>query len=562
MSSSIATPAVVIAGAQLFLKHVCVCVLRWGGGGGIGQTVTGVAVTPDGARIVSCSSDRTLRLWDAASGEVRCPFEQRRRLNARALGRAVQVLAEASRHRAEITCLALGGDGVTLASSDASGAVEVWALCPREGGGGGACSRAAAIAHRASLPGHNGVCHGVALDARGRVAASAGRGLVRLWDVATRCAGHVLRGHAGDVCCVAVARAGDLVASGGADRKVILWAPASGARLRVLYGGNEGIRCVAFSPDGCVVASGAKDNTLAVSDTATGELLETLVGHGCWVSCVAFSADGARLASGGGDGVARVWDWATGACVHALSELSAARLWLRAIAFTPDGRGLVTGAGDCTVRLWVVPGGGGVGGGRGGGGGGGRGGGGGGGGGDGRPGGAASGSVGEVAAAVPSPNGRRLACACGCVRAPLRVSREWHDSATDAHPTRAATAVFACATRPAAAPFRCACGPCDPCATVADLGTRPQLEMCGHVGGVLAVAWSPDGDRLVSADWRSAGGVLVWCAADGRVEAALHTSCRAVALAWAPARDPKRKLVAGGMCVARTCVGRGGAASN
>src|SRR5262245_58289747 len=43
--------------------------------GGHSSTVTSVAITPDGARIISASTDRTIKLWDAASGSLLRTFE-------------------------------------------------------------------------------------------------------------------------------------------------------------------------------------------------------------------------------------------------------------------------------------------------------------------------------------------------------------------------------------------------------------------------------------------------------------------------------------------------------
>ena len=39
------------------------------------DSVTSVAISPDGATLVSGSADRTVRVWDAASGECRAVLE-------------------------------------------------------------------------------------------------------------------------------------------------------------------------------------------------------------------------------------------------------------------------------------------------------------------------------------------------------------------------------------------------------------------------------------------------------------------------------------------------------
>ena len=74
---------------------------RLGHEAGIGA----VAISPEGDRVFTGSSDRTIRIWDSASGDV---------------------LLILHGHRAEITDLAITPDGRRLLSASRDATVRVW----------------------------------------------------------------------------------------------------------------------------------------------------------------------------------------------------------------------------------------------------------------------------------------------------------------------------------------------------------------------------------------------------------------------------------------------------
>jgi WD40 repeat protein len=85
-----------------------------------------------------------------------------------------------------------------------------------------------------------------------------------------------------------------------------------------------------------------------------GVVLRTLLGHGDFVNSVAFSPDGKMLASGGDDQTIKLWRVADGA---ELKTLTGHQDYVASVAFSPDGQRLASGGGaqDKTVRLWRVP---------------------------------------------------------------------------------------------------------------------------------------------------------------------------------------------------------------
>jgi WD40 repeat protein len=96
---------------------------------------------------------------------------------------------------------------------------------------------------------------------------------------------------------------------------------------------------VAFSRDGRLLAA-AGDKAVQIWDVGTGKLLLPLKGHTGWVRGVAFSPNGRQVASVSDDQTVRLWDTATGNEQLKLTGHTSAVL---CVAFSPDGGLLATG---------------------------------------------------------------------------------------------------------------------------------------------------------------------------------------------------------------------------
>ena len=119
---------------------------------------------------------------------------------------------------------------------------------------------------------------------------------------------HTLTGHTGSVNAVVWSPDDMRIVSGSADRTVRVWDPQTGELLKTLRGHTGSVNTVAWSPDGTRIVSGSDDGTVRIWDAETGELLETLREHTGAVNAVAWSPDGTRIASGGVDNIIRLWE--------------------------------------------------------------------------------------------------------------------------------------------------------------------------------------------------------------------------------------------------------------
>ncbi|MEU8968287.1 serine/threonine-protein kinase [Streptomyces monashensis] len=109
---------------------------------------------------------------------------------------------------------------------------------------------------------------------------------------------------------------------------------------------------VAFAPNGNLLASAGNDATVRLWDLTRSQHPSRVLDAPAPVTGLAFSPDGRLLATGLQDGTALLWRVADGRRDGPVLDLRAQTV--DSVAFSPDGRLLAVGGDNGTVRLWQV----------------------------------------------------------------------------------------------------------------------------------------------------------------------------------------------------------------
>jgi WD40 repeat protein len=141
---------------------------------------------------------------------------------------------------------------------------------------------------------------------------------------------------------------GDLLVTATAGEPACVWEPATG-RQRNCLDGTDGASRIALSSDGKLLAT-AWGALTRVWDVTTGKEISNLQQEG-FIYALVFSPDGTTLATTSRDGTVRVWPFAKNQLGKALRHEGA----VKAVAFSPDGKFLATAGEDETARLWELP---------------------------------------------------------------------------------------------------------------------------------------------------------------------------------------------------------------
>ncbi|HWG46170.1 MAG TPA: protein kinase [Gemmataceae bacterium] len=271
-------------------------------------------------------------------------------------------------------------------------------------------------------------------------------------------------------------------------------------------------RALAFAPDSRTLATGGGTSygigRIHLWDATAGRLRATLEGHSGAIGALTYASDGRTLASGGADGEVLLWDVASS---KPRLRLSGRAGGIMALAFSPDRRFLAAAFGDGStvpgkpypVKVWHTD--------------------------TGVEAATLTGHQGAVWVLAFSPDGGRLASGSSDGTVRLWDVASWKASAV----LPAGLWVPSLAFAPKGTMLAVAAG-----SKVQrwELDPAPRLVSSweGHAAGVYGVAYSPDGQMLVSV--HDMAWLKVWNVADGRLrsENLIQGSGRGSATVFAP----------------------------
>jgi WD40 repeat protein len=277
-----------------------------------GRSVTSIAFSPDGTKIVLALDDASARLKDTAGGEGTLLKWEGDQL---------------------ASFLTYSPDGALIAMTTMKG-ISVWDVV--------SATNIAEI----SGPEQQLYVSAFSPDHK-RIAVADNEARARIFDIAANQEIAVLEGHEAGITAAAYSPDGTLIATASADKTVRLWDAENGHEVAVLPHG-QGINSVAFSPDGKRLVTGTRGGAAHVFDIATRREILVLKAETDDVLAASFGPDGTRIVTGSDDGSVRIWNAASGESIAVLTgHLSAVYF----VAFSPDGKRIFSAGRDATGRI-------------------------------------------------------------------------------------------------------------------------------------------------------------------------------------------------------------------
>lgn len=283
--------------------------------------VRALAVEPNNEWFASGAGDRTIKIWDLATGNLR--------LTLTGHISTVRGLAVSPRHPYLFSC---GEDKM----------VKCWDLETNK-----------VIRH---YHGHLSGVYTLSLHPTLDVLVTGGRdGVARVWDMRTRSNIHVLSGHKGTVSDLKCQEADPQVITSSLDSTVRLWDLAAGKTMGVLTHHKKGVRALAIHPKEFTFASGSA-GSIKQWKCPEGAFMQNFDGHNAIINSLAVNEDNVMF-SGGDNGSISFWDWKTGHRFQSLDTTAQpgsldAEAGIMSSTFDRSGLRLICGEADKTIKVW------------------------------------------------------------------------------------------------------------------------------------------------------------------------------------------------------------------
>jgi len=283
--------------------------------------VRALAVEPGNQWFASGAGDRTIKIWDLATGTLK--------LTLTGHISTVRGLAVSPRHPYLFSC-----------AEDKK--VKCWDL---------ETNKVIRDYH-----GHLSGVYTLSLHPTLDVLCTGGRdGVVRVWDMRTRANVHVLSGHKATVSDVKCQEADPQVISSSLDSTIRMWDLAAGKTMGVLTHHKKGVRALATHPKEFTFASGSSGQ-IKQWKCPEGAFMQNFDGHNSIINTLAVNEDNV-LFSGGDNGSIAFWDWKTGHKFQHEDSIAQpgsldAEAGIMSSMFDLTGLRLITGEADKTIKVW------------------------------------------------------------------------------------------------------------------------------------------------------------------------------------------------------------------
>uniref|UniRef100_A0A8D2ZJ35 Pleiotropic regulator 1 n=1 Tax=Scophthalmus maximus TaxID=52904 RepID=A0A8D2ZJ35_SCOMX len=283
--------------------------------------VRSIAVEPGNQWFVTGSADRTIKIWDLASGKLKLSL---------------------TGHISTVRGVAVSNRSPYLFSCGEDKQVKCWDLEYNK-----------VIRH---YHGHLSAVYGVDLHPTIDVLVTCSRdATARVWDIRTKANVHTLTGHTNTVATVKCQAAEPQIITGSHDATIRLWDLIAGKTRATLTNHKKSVRSVVMHPRQYTFASGSADN-IKQWMFPDGNFIQNLSGHNAIINTLAVNSDGV-LVSGADNGTIHMWDWRTGynfQRIHAAVQPGSldSESGIFACMFDNSESRLITAEADKTIKVY------------------------------------------------------------------------------------------------------------------------------------------------------------------------------------------------------------------
>jgi len=247
--------------------------------------VASIVMTKDQQHIVSAGLDKSIKIWNLASGEC------------------VKTLTG---HKDWIRSIVLTEDQQHIVSAGLDKSIKIWNLASGE------CVK--------TLTGHKDCISSIVLtEDQQHIISGSSDQTIKIWEAATGECVKTIIDHTDNVASIVLTKDQKHIVSAGTSKTIKIWHLASGECVKTLTGHTHYITSIVLTKDLQHIVSAGVDQTVKIWKIDTGECVKTLTGHTDLVLSIVTTED-QYIISASRNKTFKIWNIASGECVKTWTD--------------------------------------------------------------------------------------------------------------------------------------------------------------------------------------------------------------------------------------------------